>query len=164
MRLFMDSVIALMLTAILAGVVWYRKVDQTNHTMRETARSEVRRFQQQIALQSALAQVERNDRGYPLTVDPDWFKGSLPMNPLLGVNHPWLEVAAPDQKDLLHPPNRIASSSLLAKFWYNPAAGVVRARVPAEVSDAAALELYNFVNESVLTDLFSEGKAATPAP
>ena len=159
MRLFMDSVIALMLTAILAGVVWYKKVDQNNHAMRETARTEVRRFQQQISLQSALAKVERNDRGYPVTVDPDWFNGSLPANPLLGVNHPWLEVAGAEQKDLIHPPNRVAGSSLIAKFWYNPHTGMVRARVPAEVSDQAALEMYNFVNESALPDLFTDGRA-----
>jgi len=159
MRLFMDSVIALMLTAILAGMVWYKKVDQNNDAMRDIARTEVRRFQQQIALQSALAKVERNDRGYPATVDPDWFSTSLPANPLLGVNHPWLEVAGADQKDLIHPPNRVAGSHLIAKFWYNPHTGTVRARVPAEVSDHAALEMYNFINESALPDLFTDGRA-----
>jgi hypothetical protein len=38
-------------------------------------------------------------------------------------------------------------------FWYNPALGVVRARVPRTLSDAEALELYNEVNGTRLQEL-----------
>jgi hypothetical protein len=160
MRLFMDTVVALMLVALLGGVIWHNRADQSIKQDRDLARSEVHRFQQQIALQSALAKVQRNERGYPETVDPNWFQGVLPANPLIDIGHPWLEIAGPDQKDLVHPQDRVATDKNTAKFWYNPHTGVVRARVPAGVSDAAALELYNHINECYLPELFADGATA----
>jgi hypothetical protein len=163
MRLLLDTLVALMLAAILVGVVFYNRTDQEDTHIRDQTRLELRRFQQQIALQSALAKVERNERGYPLTIDPAWFQGQLPTNPLLGPEHPWVEVASPEQKDLLHPQERVASGKGSAKFWYNPHMGIVRARVPVGMSDAASVELYNFVNDSTLPHLFASGvsKSAT---
>jgi hypothetical protein len=122
---------------------------------------ELRRFQQQIALQYALARVERNERGYPVTVDPEWFQGQLPANPLLGPEHPWVEIASPEQKELLHPQERVASGKTSAKFWYNPHMGIVRARVPGGMSDAASVELYNYVNDTSLPNLFASGLSPT---
>jgi hypothetical protein len=162
MRLLLDTLVALMLAAILVGVVFHNRTDREVNQARDTTRLELRRFQQQIALQSALAKVERNERGYPRTIDPDWFQGQLPANPLLGPEHPWVEVASPEQKDLLHPQERVAGSKATAKFWYNPHMGIVRARVPVGMSDAASVELYNFVNDANLPDLFASG-AKTPA-
>jgi len=155
MRLFMDSVVALMLVALLGGVMWHNRTDQTDHRLRDTTQGEVRRFQQQVALQSTLGKVERNERGYPQTIDPAWFQGALPQNPLLDVTHPWLEIASPDQKELLHPIQRIATDKKLAKFWYNPHMGVIRARVPMGVSDEATLQMYNYVNDCDLPDIFA---------
>lgn len=157
MRLFMDSMIALMLVALLAGVLWHNRSTQAVQQNRETAKDEVHRFQQQIFLQSALAKAPRNERGYPETVDPDWFGGYLPTNPLLEPGHPWLEVAGPDQRDLMHPPDRIAFNSGVAQFWYNPHTGCVRTRVPPAMSDDAAVELYNYINNSALAELFADG-------
>jgi hypothetical protein len=154
MRLFMDSVVALLLVALLSGVMWHNKAARAVEHSRQAAQAEVRRFQQQIDLQTALATVQRNHRGYPQTIDPNWFQGALPNNPLLDVNHPWLEVASPDQKNLRHPPDREARTKLTAKFWYNPDTGIVRARVPDGISDAASLELYNFVNDCSVPELF----------
>ena len=156
MRLFMDTVIALTLLALLAGVVWYNRMDNSQQRERDSVRSEVRRFQQQIALQSALATVNHNERGYPETIDPDWFQGNIPVHPMLDASHPWLQVAGPDQEFLMHPPDPIAATNAMAKFWYNPYMGVVRARVPAGFSDAASLDLYNYINDSQLTELFSD--------
>lgn len=157
MRLFMDAVVALMLLALLAGVVWYNKQDNVQQKDRETARSECRRFQQQIALQSALARGDRNERGYPETIDPAWFQGVNPNNPLVNPVNPWVQVAGPEHKYLLHPPDPVCATKSIAKFWYNPYMGVVRARVPSGFSDAASLELYNFINDCQLTELFPDG-------
>jgi hypothetical protein len=161
MRLLLDTLVALMLAAILVGLVFHNHAGREGDQVRETTRIELRRFQQQIALQSTIAKVERTERGYPITVDPAWFQGSLPMNPLLGPEHPWVEIASAEQKNLMHPQERVASNKGLAKFWYNPAQGVVRARVPVGMSDAASLELYNFVNDTALTDLFADGTKKT---
>lgn len=157
MRLFMDSMVALMLAAILAVVVLYNRSTNDAMAQREFARAEVRRFTQQIALQTALSQVQRNERGYPASVDVEWFAGKLPANPLLDIDHPWLEVAGAEQHDLLHPPERSAGSAVLAKFWYNPSNGLVRARVPTGLSDAATLQMYNFINDCELPELFADG-------
>jgi hypothetical protein len=157
MRLFMDSMVALMLTAILAGLIWHNRVDTSQQQTRELTRAEVRRFQQQIALQTALSQVQRSERGYPQAVEPDWFQGKLPTNPLLDASHPWLEIAGADEVTAQHPHQRVAVNGNAAKFWYNPTTGVVRARVPAGVSDKAALDMYNFVNDCALGDLFAVG-------
>jgi hypothetical protein len=156
MRLFMDTVVALMLVGLLAGVVWHNRTTQSTTQERELAKTEVQRFQQQILLQSALARVPRNDRGYPESIDPNWFQGNLPVNPMLDVQHPWLEIAGPEQKDLIHPLDRVAATKNTAKYWYNPNTGVVRARVPAGVSDAAALDLYNHINDCYLPELFAD--------
>lgn len=159
MRLFIDTLVALMLIALLGGFLWLKRENQTETSQRDIARTEVRRFQQQIALQSALASVTgdktSHDRSYPPTVDPAWFTDSLPDNPLLNETHPWVEVAGPHEKDLTHPLQRVATSSLAAKFWYNPNNGIVRARVPMAISDAAALDMYCYVNECQLSDLFA---------
>ena len=157
MRLILDTLVALMLAAILVGVVFYSRTDQAVNRANETTRLELRRFQQQISLQTALGKVERTERGYPLTIDPAWFQGNLPSNPLLGPEHPWVEIASPEQEDLMHPIERVASSKGVAKFWYNPRAGVVRARVPVGLRDIASLELYNFVNDSSLPNLVADG-------
>lgn len=159
MRLLLDTLVALMLAGLLVGVVFHNRTDREVDKSRETTRMELRRFQQQVALQSALAKVERNDRGYPLTIDPEWFQGNLPSNPLLGPEHPWVEIASPEHKDLMHPQERVASGKSVAKFWYNPHAGIVRARVPVGMSDSASLELYNFVNGASLPNLFAAGSS-----
>ncbi len=164
MRLLLDTLVALMLAAILVGVVFHNRTDQEVNTARDTTRLELRRFQQQVALQSALARVDHNERGYPITIDPEWFQGQLPSNPLLGPEHPWVEVASPEQKEMLHPQERVASGKGVAKFWYNPHMGIVRARVPVGMSDAASVELYNFVNDSNLPDLFASGVKKTAKP
>lgn len=158
MRLFMDTVVALMLVGLLAGVVWHNRNTQAANADRDAAKAEVQRFQQQIALQSALGRVELNDRQYPQVIDPNWFQGALPMNPLLDVGHPWLEIAGAEQRELIHPLDRIATTKETAKFWYNPHHGIVRARVPAGISDSAALDLYNYVNDCYLPELFTGAK------
>ena len=158
MRLLMDTLVALMLVGLLGGVMWHNQTDQSATHQRETTRAEVRRFQQQISLQSALATVQRNDRNFPATVDPEWFLGNLPANPLLNDTHPWLEIARFEEQEFLHPQQRVATSSVLAKFWYNPHKGIVRARVPVAISDDAALKMYCFVNDCALSDQFAEGE------
>ena len=163
MRLVLDTLVALMLAAILVGLVFHTRTDRDEDQLRENTRLELIRFQQQISLQSALAKVERTERGYPITVDPGWFQGNLPVNSLLGPEHPWVEIASPEQKDLLHPQERVASHKGLAKFWYNPWLGVVRARVPVGMSDGASLDLYNYVNDASLPDLFADGTAKNKA-
>ncbi len=154
MRLVHDSLVALMLTAILGGVVYYNRANRETERTLELAHSEVRRLHSQIMLQGALETTELTQRGYPATVKPEWFHGNVPLNPLLPPGHPWLEVAPASQQKLRHPPKAVAARSSAAQYWYNPYTGDVRARVPVGISDAAALKQYNRINDSSLTSLF----------
>jgi len=158
MRLVIDSLVALMLTGILAGVVLHTRSEWRLEDKIELARAEVERFQSQIMLQAAMEKVGLSQRGYPTRVDPAWFAGNLPVNPLLGPSYPWLEIADETQRDLRDPPNLMAFSTDVAQFWYSPHTGEVRARVSADVSDATALRLYNRINGTKLTDLHSRGR------
>ena len=154
MRLLIDIMVAVMLASILAGVVMHHGHVRAIHNRRELARSELTRFQQQVNLQAALGQVAGVEHRYPVSVDPEWFQGDLPENPLLGDGHPWVEVAGPNRKSAEHPARLVATERSEACFWYNPHTGVVRARVPAGISDAEALELYNYVNDCCIVTLF----------
>ncbi len=159
MRLLIDTLIALMLTGLLAGVVVHNRATRDMEDTVELARAEVSRFKSQILLQAALERVELTKCGYPATVDVEWFVGDLPVNPLLGPGHPWLEIANQLQADLEHPEIRTAADHGVAQFWYSPYRGHLRARVPAGTSDATALQLYNRINDCQLTSLFDAGRA-----
>jgi hypothetical protein len=164
MRLVLNILIGLMVIMLLAGVAWQRSERSLQRQHIEQTRHEVAQFHRVIALQSALNNIERSSRGYPLAIDPEWFDGELPTNPLLTPSHPWLEIAHPDQGNLFHPPVRAAISHHDARFWYNPANGIVRARVPRAASDAATLRLYNTVNGTKLTALLPDPESLrTPA-
>lgn len=120
----------------------------------ETTAAELRRFQSEIHLRAATDTGDGTTLHWPPTVDPAWFKGKPPRNELLSRDRPWLEIAAPEQAHLRHPEIRIAIDRSLASFWYNPAQGIVRARVPPLLSDAETLSLYNTVNGARLETLY----------
>lgn len=165
MRRIIDVLVAVMVCTLVMGVIWLNKSDRQATSLREQVREEVRQFQQVIDIRTALEEGDRNHRGHPVTVDPAWFKGEPPRNPLLPPTHPWVEIAVEGQHDLEHPPDRIAAGTGTARFWYNPWRGVVRARVPHGASDGDALELYNHVNASNVSLLFDppDRTAAEPS-
>lgn len=154
MRIFIDILIALMIAGILAGAVVLHRTNQEKQLKIETARIEVRRFQRQLMLKAAIAQAGIGIESFPETVDPSWFGDNFPINPLLSKGHPWVEIAAKGERTLAHPTDPTANEMTDAQFWYNPYLGIVRARVPADLSDARAVELYNTINETHLVDLF----------
>ena len=155
MRLIIDSLVALMLAGIVGGMVWHFRNERDLEQRIELTRAEARRFQSQVDLQQALENVRMSPRGYPAVIEVEWFTEDRPRNALLGEGYPWVEISGQEGHDLMHPPNRIATGSGVAQFWYNPNTGVVRARVPADVSDATALKLYNHINGTSLTDIFA---------
>ena len=158
MRLIIDSLVLLMILGILAGAVLHFRTKQDTEYKIEQARREVQRFSSQIKLQTAMGISELTPRGFPVTVDPEWFGGDPPANPLLGRGHPWLEIARKSHRDLKHPVIKTASDHTIAQFWYNPFLGLLRARVPARSTDVATLKIYNRVNECRLPNLFASGE------
>ena len=155
MRLVLNILVVLTLGGISVFVLMNRQADAIKSDQIQATKAEVHRFQRQITLQAAIAHVELTAQGFPVTIDPVWFQNRLPHNPLLEVGRPWVEIAGSDERSLLHPADLAARDSAAAQFWYTPYKGIVRARVPADVSDQRALDIYNEVNDSSLADLFS---------
>ncbi len=156
MRFVMNGLIALMVVGLCAGVMYHQNEMQQQKNRTDQVRDAVRQFQRQVMLQATLRTADLSDAGFPLTIDPAWFEEDRPENDLLPGWHPWVEIAHKDDRKRHHPSIKLATQPDHARFWYNPYNGVVRARIPATTSDAAALELYNYINGSNLTTLFGD--------
>ncbi len=128
------------------------------------ARSSAQRLERQIRIEAATGRVPLNGRGWPETVDPGWFGEDPPLNPLIPMGRPWVEVAAEDEDALTDPPIRQSVSRDLAMFWYNPSTGSVRARVGPTISDQMGLEMYNRVNGVSVAALFDTRGGSREAP
>ncbi len=163
MRMLVNVVVALCFLS-LAGMLWLRWSGEAIEAARASgAIRSVREIEQALYYRAATERERSNSRGWPLTIDPTWFKDGLPRNTLLSNEHPWLEVASQAEAGLKHPPERLATSPKLAGLWYNPYQGVVRARVPVQISDARSTALYNYVNGCELGSVLSLEKPSEPA-
>jgi hypothetical protein len=138
--------------AILGTRAWdnYTTKSRTQHC--ESSLSSLR---QEIKRHAGLGDENLTGRGWPVTIQPEWFESGAPRNPFLFGNRPWVEVATPTEALLMHPVIRCDTSGQFAEFWYNPYLGIVRARVPYLRSDRETLALYNDINDSDLASLFS---------
>ncbi len=147
MRRVVD-VLAVCVAALLMAGVGYHFFRVGRHEARV---SEVRRaietMERHVRIHAGQRDVDLNAHGWPTRIDPAWFK-ELPRNSLLDPNRPWLEIAEDWEGDQTDPSARVAATGDLASFWYNARRGIVRARVPLEMSDEAAVRLYNRVNGS----------------
>lgn len=152
MRLIIDTMVALTLVGVLAGIALHthnqREIDQGI----KLARGELRKFQSQVMLQAALGKVPLTRHGYPASIDPAWFGDDRPGNPLLDAGRELVDVASEVEAEADHPRQLMAGRNM-PQFWYNPYKGLVRARVPDDVSETTALQLYNRVNDCNLTKL-----------
>lgn len=153
MRLVIDSLVAVMLAAVLAGVIIHNREQDEQMLAVETTRTSLRQIDRQLALRIALEQVDLTDTGHPRTIDPSWFQGELPRNMLLDAARPWMDIAGLEDRDRVHPLNIAATDGKVAAFWYNPYQGVVRARVPQALTDREMLDLYNRVNATKLESM-----------
>lgn len=167
LRRIVDAVTVLTAVGVIAGFAG-REVDRRQREGQISGVADaVRRFELTLKLHAATEQTDVNARGWPVWVDPAWFEGDPPRNTLVSGSRPWVEVATPEQAHLLHPEVRVALDEDQAGFWYSPYQGVVRARVPMAMSDEGTLELYNTVNRSDLTSLYSDidpGAVSAPIP
>lgn len=161
MRALVDFITLAMLLALLGGVAWHQRAQSRERETIAGVREDVRRIERELRRRAATGDIEVNGRGWPTTIDPGWFTDEAPINRLLPVDRPWLEIAPPEHADLVHPLVRQSYDRTVAAFWYNPALGVVRARVPVTLSDRHATELYNTINGVSLSSIF-EGLPAPP--
>ncbi|MFM9957605.1 MAG: hypothetical protein ACKVZJ_05995 [Phycisphaerales bacterium] len=91
-----------------------------------------------------------NQRGWPMTIEPEWFGTKPPLNALTIPGCPWVEIASGEELLLTNPRIRVALDRNVAAFWYNPALGIVRARVGPTATDVQAVDLYNRVNATAI--------------
>ncbi len=154
MRLLVDLVVLATLLAVVAGAVLHNRAVDRERAAVQDVRADLRRIEQAIRVKAATGATEVNGRGWPFSIDPDWFPEDPPQNRLLTPDRPWLEIAPPEYASLQHPTIRMAFDRSIAAFWYNPANGVIRARVPVTISDKRATELYNRINTVALTSIF----------
>lgn len=154
MRIVLDTLVALMVAGILAGVTLHQRDRDSRELQVQQLRRSVERLNREVQLRAALTQSALSEHGFPAAIDPEWFQDTLPRNPLLDDGRPWVEVAPIEQRSVEHPPDIGPANRLSAGFWYNPARGTVRARVPAGLSDRETLELYNRVNGCNLSSRF----------
>jgi hypothetical protein len=165
MRWMRDVVAAIGLVGVVGGALYVQRAEREEEALFQSAQTDVRRMELEIKFRAATKTTDLNARGWPVTIDPTWFKDSAPVNALLDDDRPWVEVAGTQQAELLHPPIRMAVDKNLAAFWYNPYQGVIRARVPVMVSDDKATELYNRINGVGMPSIFvRESVADRPKP
>ena len=104
------------------------------------------RIESEIRLRSALDGYQTSREGFVVDVESSWFEGGPPQNLLLsGSNRPWIEVDRTGNRSIKNPDSPSATKTC-AGWWYNPANGVIRARVPAQATNRATSELYARVN------------------
>lgn len=135
---------------------WYESQGKQEEQQIFLAQHAVQRLNQEIKYRAAMGKVELSIRGWPTTLDPQWFKGNPPQNPFASNGSAWAEVAAPEDCDRTDPPVRLALDRATPAFWYNPCKGIVRARVSPALSDERALEIYNRINRTNLASLFEQ--------
>ncbi|MCC5829907.1 MAG: hypothetical protein JJU36_10720 [Phycisphaeraceae bacterium] len=149
MRLLLNVLILLMIAAVgVAGHHWYQQSQAHRSLVRATIQAR-QTIEEQIRYEAALTRAFEEDLKYPLTLDPGWFGPRPPRNRLLDTDAYWVDIA-PEGDTGLHPPDPIVTSPRQAAFWYNPANGILRARVPFKDSEAVSLELYNHINNTDL--------------
>ncbi len=149
MRLVFDVLILLMLAALLGAVVWVQHERHTEQQRIARVHDALAQLSEGMRYEAAMRQAIDGDDGFPRAISPRWFPSGLPTNNLLPAEHPWIDVA-PEGDRAEHPPDPIVESAMQAGFWYNPSRGIFRARVPAQLSKAASIELYNKVNHTDL--------------
>lgn len=138
-----------------AAVVGVRIREERHHEERiEQTKAALGAIRQEIARRAALEPDHAGATGWPGTLRAEWFADPPPQNALFDDGRAWVEIAGKADYDLNHPTVRCDATGGLAQFWYNPANGLIRARVPYAMNDAQTLALYNAVNDADATTLF----------
>ncbi len=152
LRRIIDVAIVLMLLAAAGGGVWRYRSQEQQHDDAAVVLAQVERLRDVMFMHRDLKPSDPPQLHFPDQLHSDWFEpADRPSNVLLHGDRPWIDLAAKDSP-AMHPPDPVALSTDHAAFWYNPALGIVRARVPRQPTGPLTLALYNEVNGVALTD------------
>ena len=166
MRRVVDLVGVLVMAGIAGGYYAHTRLHDSETEQLEQTRAAVEQLKGEVVIRSQSGQADVNPRGWSATVVPAWFGGELPKNTLLSEDRPWVEVAPVEHASWEHPKPVYDASGHDAAFWYNPALGIVRARVPMMPTDKRTIDAYNRVNSTSVTTLSPSGSvesAVAPA-
>lgn len=148
MRLLVDILIALMLITTLAGVLYFQQSEEEEMLRVHAVQQAMRSIESESLYRAALGEAEATPRGYARYLSLAWFDHE-PRNLFVDEDRrrgPWIEHIDMETERELANPRRIIADEQHPPFWYNPYRGVVRARVPKQLSQRGTLELYNLVN------------------
>ncbi|MFI4871701.1 MAG: hypothetical protein ACIARQ_07810 [Phycisphaerales bacterium JB061] len=166
MRRVVDLVGVLVVAGIAGGYYAHTRLHDSEAEQLEETRAAVERLKGEVVIRSQSGQADVNPRGWSATVVPAWFGGDLPKNTLLSEDRPWVEIAPVEHAGWEHPRPVYDATGHDAAFWYNPALGIVRARVPMMPTDKRTIDAYNRVNSASITALSPSGaveSAVVPA-
>lgn len=149
MRIVIDSLIGLMLIAVLVGVVVLNRGRERDERDVAAVQSALERLHEQAAYHNTVQSAMAGHQTLLVHIHEEWFGGDRPSNVLLDDSHPWIDLAPPGDLGT-HPPDPVATEPGQAGFWYNPTTGVFRARVTPRDSEALTLALYNQINGTSL--------------
>lgn len=152
MRLVIDTLIALMLAGILGAVILHYRYEQRRIIEVQQVHQSLSRMQEQALMRGALEVSRTGEQAFPHSISPLWFNDGLPMNALVPPQQPWLDVAPKDDRSD-QPPDPVIYTTSQAAFWYNPSRGIFRARIIAQFTEQATLDLYNRVNGTLVRSL-----------
>jgi len=150
MRLVVDSLIALLLVAVLVGVLFHYLSEQTKLDNYQQVHRALGDLYEQAVIHGS-EDDNQTETGFPLVMKKVWFE-PVPLNPMLDTKHPWLDIAPPGDRSN-HPPDPVVYKDEQAGFWYNPNRGIFRARIKLQFTNKDTLRLYNQLNNCTLKAL-----------
>mgnify|MGYP000150310720 FL=1 len=147
MRLVIDSLIAVMVLGVLAGVLYFNRTTEQGEQETAAVIAALAELHEQAKHQTAIATAVAGRDTVVAEVMPHWFADGVPTNVLVAEGQPWIDLAPPGDEGV-HPPDPVIHGPEQAGFWYNPTTGVFRARVMPQLSEAETLAAYNKANNS----------------
>ena len=150
------AALTLLLGVMVVGGWQYERVVTGGH--QNELRSATVRLKREVDRRAAMLETLKGAEGWPKKIDPEWFGDDPPRNVWITGRRPWIEIASMEQMYLVVRAVDARVGAELAEFWYNPANGNVRARVPTGASDRETLAQYNRVNTTALDSLFESPK------
>lgn len=154
MRLLIDTMIALLLVGVLAGLLLHHR-DQQGEMLQVQVVHDALTALYEESLYHGTDPDSLTAAGFPKTISASWFKGKVPMNVTAPASQPWLDVA-PMGDNADHPPDPVIISPTQAGFWYNPQRGIFRARVVPQFSEQETVEYYNRLNNTAVKTLLRD--------
>ncbi len=139
-----EILIVVAILAILSSVVFTTFAGASEEARASAAQADLHRLQTQVMLSAQ----ESGGAFPPVVTDAmlmSWFRNTLRSPWASGTTLDGVETDASGDASVNHPVDKTVTGALHA-FWYNPANGIVRARVRDLGDPARTIDLYQFVN------------------